>query len=260
MKRLSHILLALACALPIAGRSFAAQDQEPTAGERYTALNEEVDEAYSAWSTDLRAKIAEAKEAGEELPKEAYKPPFKQFVPKFQAGAKDYAGTEDAVPFLSWLARQGMDADPEAGKQAVVTLIDAHLDSKAFARMAPMLPGLPEMFGDAEALALLAKVEKNTTSPTVRAWAVLARLSETLEQSALGSDAYEAAKKEMRAAMEGVEDRYLASQVGQKIDVRERFSIGMVSPDIEGIDLDGTAFKLSDYEGKVIFLDFWGDW
>ena len=33
-----------------------------------------------------------------------------------------------------------------------------------------------------------------------------------------------------------------------------------IASDIEGIDLDGEAFKLSDYQGKVIFLDFWGDW
>lgn len=37
-------------------------------------------------------------------------------------------------------------------------------------------------------------------------------------------------------------------------------SIGKVAPDIEGEDLDGEAFKLSDYRGKVVVLDFWGDW
>jgi cytochrome oxidase Cu insertion factor (SCO1/SenC/PrrC family) len=31
-------------------------------------------------------------------------------------------------------------------------------------------------------------------------------------------------------------------------------------PDIEGEDLDGQAFKLSDYRGKVVMLDFWGNW
>ena len=35
---------------------------------------------------------------------------------------------------------------------------------------------------------------------------------------------------------------------------------GDVAPDIVGVDLDGVEFKLSDYKGKVIFLDFWGDW
>ena len=27
-----------------------------------------------------------------------------------------------------------------------------------------------------------------------------------------------------------------------------------------GVDLDGVAFKLSDYKGKIIMLDFWGNW
>jgi cytochrome oxidase Cu insertion factor (SCO1/SenC/PrrC family) len=29
------------------------------------------------------------------------------------------------------------------------------------------------------------------------------------------------------------------------------------APDIEGIDQDGKRFKLSDYKGKVVLLDFW---
>ena len=37
-------------------------------------------------------------------------------------------------------------------------------------------------------------------------------------------------------------------------------SIGLTAPDIEGEDFDGTSFKLSDYRGKVVVLDFWGDW
>lgn len=36
--------------------------------------------------------------------------------------------------------------------------------------------------------------------------------------------------------------------------------IGSVAPDIEGVDTDGVRFKLSDYRGKVVVLDFWGDW
>ena len=36
--------------------------------------------------------------------------------------------------------------------------------------------------------------------------------------------------------------------------------VGKVAPDIVGKDLDGVEFKLSDYRGKVVFLDFWGNW
>ena len=37
-------------------------------------------------------------------------------------------------------------------------------------------------------------------------------------------------------------------------------AIGKIAPEIEGEDLDGVAFKLSDYRGKVVVLDFWGNW
>jgi hypothetical protein len=36
--------------------------------------------------------------------------------------------------------------------------------------------------------------------------------------------------------------------------------IGKTAPAIDGEDLEGVKFKLSDYRGKVVVLDFWGDW
>lgn len=38
------------------------------------------------------------------------------------------------------------------------------------------------------------------------------------------------------------------------------FNVGQMAPDINGEDLDGVRFKLSDYRGKVVVLDFWGHW
>lgn len=37
-------------------------------------------------------------------------------------------------------------------------------------------------------------------------------------------------------------------------------SIGKVVPEIEAEDTDGESFKLSDYRGKVVMIDFWGHW
>jgi hypothetical protein len=37
-------------------------------------------------------------------------------------------------------------------------------------------------------------------------------------------------------------------------------SVGKVAPDIEGVDQDGVNFKLSDYRGKVVLLDFWSEY
>jgi hypothetical protein len=36
--------------------------------------------------------------------------------------------------------------------------------------------------------------------------------------------------------------------------------VGNIAPEIQGEDLDGVPFKLSDYRGKVVLLDFWGHW
>ncbi len=37
-------------------------------------------------------------------------------------------------------------------------------------------------------------------------------------------------------------------------------TIGKPAPEIVGRDLSGKSFKLSDYRGKVVVLDFWGNW
>ena len=36
--------------------------------------------------------------------------------------------------------------------------------------------------------------------------------------------------------------------------------VGDTIPEVSGKDLDNIKFKLSDYQGKVVMLDFWGDW
>jgi hypothetical protein len=42
--------------------------------------------------------------------------------------------------------------------------------------------------------------------------------------------------------------------------VAEGDRIGQVAPDISGVDIQGLPLKLSDYRGKVVVLDFWGNW
>ena len=40
----------------------------------------------------------------------------------------------------------------------------------------------------------------------------------------------------------------------------QHLSVGRAAPDIDGEDIDGRRFKLSDYHGKVVMLSFWGHW
>ncbi|MBK7875391.1 MAG: hypothetical protein IPJ77_06515 [Planctomycetes bacterium] len=52
----------------------------------------------------------------------------------------------------------------------------------------------------------------------------------------------------------------LGEQSGANIFEIENLAVGKTAPEIEGEDVAGVAFKLSDYRGKVVMLDFWGFW
>jgi hypothetical protein len=53
--------------------------------------------------------------------------------------------------------------------------------------------------------------------------------------------------------------KYAARAAGFLFEL-DHLQVGMVAPDFEATDQDGTKFKLSDYRGKVVLLDFWGFW
>lgn len=46
---------------------------------------------------------------------------------------------------------------------------------------------------------------------------------------------------------------------GELFEMRN-LAIGKTAPEIEADDLDGNKFKLSEYRGKVVVIDFWGNW
>jgi hypothetical protein len=52
----------------------------------------------------------------------------------------------------------------------------------------------------------------------------------------------------------------LAERARRELDDIKLRGVGKPAPEIAGDDLDGKAFKLSDYKGKVVLLDFWGFW
>ena len=52
----------------------------------------------------------------------------------------------------------------------------------------------------------------------------------------------------------------LGELAGRELFALRNLQPGKPSPEIEGEDIDGVKFKLSDYRGKVVLLDFWGHW
>jgi len=52
----------------------------------------------------------------------------------------------------------------------------------------------------------------------------------------------------------------VAEKAGPELFGIRHLSVGKVAPEIEGADQDGVRFKLSDYRGKVVLLDFWSEY
>jgi hypothetical protein len=57
-----------------------------------------------------------------------------------------------------------------------------------------------------------------------------------------------------------LDDRSIAERVKSELFEMRQLVIGTPVPDIVGEDLDGKTFRLSNYRGKVVVLDFWGHW
>ena len=159
MKRLLHGLLTALIALPLWASVSLAQDETPTPEERYEALDEKAAEIYATWREaimEAQKKAAEAKE-GEAIPAVPMRPDFSALVPEFQAAASDYAGTDDAVPFLLWLVQNGATAQG-ANKDALRTLLESHAASEELEDAAYMLREVLSMLGEEEGTRLLKHV------------------------------------------------------------------------------------------------------
>lgn len=102
-------------------------------------------------------------------------------------------------------------------------------------------------------------------------YAIALRLKQDAENASEKDNAEEAAKltKEAEDTFERVSKEFADVKVdrGNLGDLTKRqlfeirhLSIGREAPEVDGEDIDGKKFKLSDYRGKVLLLDFWGNW
>lgn len=55
-------------------------------------------------------------------------------------------------------------------------------------------------------------------------------------------------------------DKPIGSRAERALFRIQHLSVGRPAPEIAGQDIDGKAFRLSDYRGKVVLVDFWGHW
>jgi hypothetical protein len=112
-------------------------------------------------------------------------------------------------------------------------------------------------------------VLERTKTPAVEATCLHAEVSAVLDEH-WASDVPEAETARVLAIARRIQSEFggvenasgvpFEEAVAGDVYQLEHLDIGMLAPEIEGEDLDGVRFKLSDYRGKVVVLDFWGNW
>jgi hypothetical protein len=164
-----------------------------------------------------------------------------------------------AVDALVWAVHHW--GSSPAGKKALDLLVRDHLDSKQLAGVCPALRYSPS--GAEQTLRTILEKSPHKEVQAQACFTLAQRLKDKARRS-MASTA-EAEKLFERVANEypNVElyrGRTLAASAKVELFELQHLAIGKVAPEIEGEDIDGKHFKLSDCRGKVVLLDFWGNW
>ena len=212
---------------------------------RFNAKRKEVIDAYGkATSDDEKSKIL----AGM---------PGKDFVQEFRALAEEAKGTDAAARAWMWVLRLAAD-DVKQARQIVELLLADHMQSEAIAELPGYLRNHPER------VEVLRAMVAESPHAAVRASALFA-----LGTSMLGSK-NDAERGEGRECLEkvaadygdvayGMSSTYRAAAEGYLYEL-DHLQLGMPAPDFQTVDENGAPWKLSDYKGKVVVVDFWGFW
>lgn len=283
--------LGLLALLPALWASDKPEEQTPS--EQYQALVKEYNKAQREFQKALKG-VKTSQERNTVI-QEKYPRPDK-FASRFLEVAKKNPKDPAAVDALVWIVTNDgtVKSDPKTPRsKAVQILIRDHVQSEKMADLCPRLRNARDE--DSEHL-LRAVLEKSKDRPA-QAQACLAlaqqaenrvKLAEQFKErpavaknyeTLMGKEFVEALTKagpeKLSKDLEVLYERIvkdfadvtdakgnkLSKGVEDKLDeLRHPIAIGKEAPEIAGEDIDGKKFKLSDYRGKVVLLDFWGNW
>jgi hypothetical protein len=244
-------LLACVPALGAADDKDKAGDQPPTPAAQFKALADQFQAAQRAFSKAYQQAKTDAerkKVFGEKYPKP------QDYAGRFLELAKKHPADPAAIDALAWIAtnvRSGKEND-----EALEVLFRDHVQSEKIGAVCSMLvysqaPGVEDK--------LRAVVEKNPHHATQgQACYALASYLHRRGKSAESEKLFEQVA-EKYADVKHWRGSLADAAKGDLFEIRQ-LAIGKEAPDIEGEDIDGQKFKLSDYRGKVVVLDFWGHW
>jgi peroxiredoxin len=277
------LLLAITVRLPLIVET-TAEDKPPPA-DRLKAIQKEVADAETAFR-DAWAKLPDIHLEDPEVEKL-----FQAFRKKQLAGfdaaleiAKANPKSDTGFDALEWLLTIPLAYHLPSGKQMLELMAQRHASNPKIGKAIAILAYYPPNEGEPNypsAIALLKAVVAKNPDRMARGQAALGlawqakdkfRIAESRgreDTSRLAAEAEKAFETVLRdyGDCRNLRNRgarpataKLAEEVEHELYELRNLRMDMPVPDIEGVDLDGTSFKLSDYRGKVVLLVFWASW
>ena len=246
----SLAVFALAAMLSSTSALHAADKAGPTPAAQYTALAKEFDTARQEFFKLYQTAKDDAER--QKLVTEKYPQPAK-FAAKFADLAAKNPKDPAAVDALVWIVtnvRVGKEAE-----QAIKALTTDHIQSEKLGAVCQSLMYSSSPGGEK----ILRDVLEKSPHRAVQGQACYSLARQLSQRSPAEAEKY------FNQVIEKFGDaKHYRGTLGDaaKSDLFEmhNLAIGKTAPDIEGVDVDGVKFKLSDYRGKVVVIDFWGDW
>jgi hypothetical protein len=246
-------MLVLLLALPV---SQGRDEKKPTPKEQYAALVKD----HDAQKQKLMTEIREAKADERQKLVTKYYDMGKDFAEKFYKLAEDNPKDPVAGDALAWVVQNGSGS--AHAQKAADRLLEQFPEHAAVVRVCRNMAYSPK---GTETLKQL--LEKDTTKPPVKAAAALAlgeftasRADRTRDKAEAEKIIAEADKYYVQAIDLGKDSAAVKKEAERLLNALRNLQVGKEAPDIKSADLDGKEFKLSDYRGKVVLLDFWGHW
>ncbi|MBI5432273.1 MAG: redoxin domain-containing protein [Planctomycetes bacterium] len=250
-----------------------------------------IDARLQAAEAAQKKRYAEA-ESDEELQRLFRDAPWAAFVDEYAAFARAHAGSEIAVPaWASAIERAAWANRPALVPEALGVLESTHLASPSLAVAISALGTMSWTLGTNRYEVFLRRAAQESPHRGVQGFALYTlaeslglqttRFAPNAEPGAAGpsmtpiaADELATRKHQARSVLQRVlsdfadtpppsarlpKDWVKRRAQGLLFEL-EHLQLGMVAPDFEAVDEHGEPWKLSDYEGRVVLLDFWGNW
>jgi hypothetical protein len=186
--------------------------------------------------------------------------------PELAKQAEQFLGKE----LIEELAKADVTKLEADGEQLLKQFAEKYAPAMKAERLAQLTQNLsfsPSKGGETLMRTLLSKDERKDVQGV--ACLALAQMLKKRADDSKDADAAAKLHKESETLLEQAADKYadvklaFGGTVGTKAKSElfeiKFLSVGKVAPEVEGEDQDGKKFKLSDYRGKVILLDFWSE-